>query len=173
MNRLMRNLAMVALAALVLIIPSFASAASAKKSQDPGQLVRQIMGLAYENQQSLNSVPFGIGDSLNDVENSWGPSEDKGTVASNYFSRHIRFIYDNSTPAEKITSIEDEDPRLAGVSLSHVKKQMGQPYKVVEQEGNYYAIYRFDNGYEVEFVFESIYADRDPEAFMYIVRPIK
>ncbi|MGE7646526.1 hypothetical protein ACQKM1_01825 [Peribacillus frigoritolerans] len=52
------------------------------------------MGLAYESQQSISSGAFSVGDSLKKVEKAWGEPEDLSTVAANYWSRNVRFLYD-------------------------------------------------------------------------------
>ena len=104
----------------------------------PDMLVRQIMGLAYESQQTISSVPFAVGDSLKKAIKKWGPPEDMSTVAANYWSRNVRFIYDGSTGRKTIVAIEDFDPKIQTIHLSDVKGLIGNPDSEKEQEGNYY-----------------------------------
>lgn len=127
------------------------------------------MGLAYESQQSINSVPFSVGDSLIDVINEWGEPEDLSTVAANYWSRNVRFLYDGSTYSKKITAIEDFDPKLQSIHLSVVKDLLGTPISEKEQEGNYYVTYSDNENFIVTFVFESAFVYPDPTLQMYIV----
>ncbi|SEN39887.1 protein of unknown function [Lihuaxuella thermophila] len=151
-------------------VPAFASATPASSQSTPDLLVRQIMGLAYESQQSINSVPFSVGDSLRKVVKEWGQPEDLSTVAANYWSRHVRFLYDGSTGRKTITAIEDFDPQLQTIHLSDVKGLLGNPVSEKEQEGNYYVTYTDNENYTVIFVFESAWINPDPALSMYIVQ---
>lgn len=165
-----RSFTISALALLLFSMPAIASATPATSQSTPDLLVRQIMGLAYESQQSINSVPFSIGDSLNDVIAAWGQPEDLSTVAANYWSRHVRFIYDGSTERNTITSIEDFDPQLQTIHLSDVKGLLGNPVSEKEQEGMYYVTYTDNENYTVIFVFESAWINPNPSLNMYIVQ---
>ncbi|MDN4076081.1 DUF4309 domain-containing protein [Fictibacillus terranigra] len=149
---------------------AFASAAAPESSQSkPDLLIRKIMGLAYESQQSINSGPFSVGDSLKKVKKAWGPPEDLSTVAANYWSRNVRFLYDDSTGRQTITAIEDFDPQLQTIHLSDLKGLIGEPVSEVEQEGNYYVTYTGYAKYKVVFVFDSAWINPDPILTMYTV----
>lgn len=158
------------LAVSLLALPTVASAAPQQK-EDPSLLIRQIMGLAYEDRQTLNSRPYGLDDSLVSVEQDWGSPDDKGTNAANYFNRHVRFIYDNSTPAQIITSIEDWDPRLSTITLNLLKRTIGKPIEEKEQEGNYYVTYSDHDRYKVIFVFQSKFLNKNPKLELYQLSP--
>ena len=168
MQRMVRSFLMLTLSLLVL--PGMASAAP-QKTGDPSLLIKEIMGLAYEQQQTLNSRPYGLGDSLTAVEKDWGPADDKGTVAANYFQRHVRFIYDGSTTAQTITAIDDWDPRLPSITLNQLKQTIGQPLEEREQEGNYYVTYSDHKRYKVIFVFESKTNHPNPKLQLYQLEP--
>lgn len=133
-------------------------------------LIRQIMDLAYGSQQSINSVPFTVGDSLEKVIKEWGPPEDLGTAAANYWSRHVHFLYDGSTGRKTITEINDFDPQLRTIHLSDVKGLFGNPVSEKEQEGMYYVTYTDNKNYTVIFVFESARINPDPTLNLYIVQ---
>lgn len=148
---------------------AFASSASISSQSTPDLLIRQIMGLAYESQQSINSKPFSVGDSLKKVEKDWGTPEDLSTVAANYWSRNVRFLYDGSTGRKTITAIEDFDPQLQTIHLSKVKGLIGEPVSEEEQEGMYYVTYTDYVNYKVVFVFESAWINPDPKLNMYTV----
>lgn len=147
----------------------FASSASISSQSTPDLLIRQIMGLAYESQQSINSKPFSVGDSLKKVEKEWGTPEDLSTVAANYWSRNVRFLYDGSTGRKTIIAIEDFDPQLQTIHLSKVKGLIGEPVSEEEQEGMYYVTYTDYVNYKVVFVFESAWINPDPKLNMYTV----
>ncbi|MFU2014294.1 DUF4309 domain-containing protein [Peribacillus butanolivorans] len=146
---------------------AFASAASESSKSTPDLLIREIMGLAYESQQSINSKPFSVGDSLKKVEKAWGPPEDLSTVAANYWSRNVRFLYDGSTGRKTITGIDDFDPQLQTIHLSELKGLIGKPVSEEEQEGMYYVTYTDNKNYKVVFVFESAWINPDPKLYMY------
>lgn len=171
MNRTKLFFRVLAISALLLSfsVPAFASEPPTSSEPAPDILVRQIMGLAYESQQSINSVPFAVGDSLKKVIKKWGPPEDMSTVAANYWSRNVRFIYDGSTGRKTIVAIEDFDPRLQTIHLADVKGLIGNPVSEKEQEGNYYVTYSDEENYTVTFVFESAFTNPNPSLTMYIV----
>lgn len=148
---------------------AFASSASISSQSMPELLIRQIMGLAYESQHSINSKPFSVGDSLKKVEKDWGTPEDLSTVAANYWSRNVRFLYDGSTGRKTITAIEDFDPQLQTIHLSKLKGLIGEPVSEEEQEGMYYVTYTDYVNYKVVFVFESAWINPDPRLNMYTV----
>lgn len=148
---------------------AFASSASISSQSTPDLLIRQIMGLAYESQQSINSKPFSVGDSLKKVEKDWQTPEDLSTVAANYWSRNVRFLYDGSTGRKTITAIEDFDPQLQTIHLSKLKGLIGEPVSEEEQEGMYYVTYTDYVNYKVVFVFESAWINPDPRLNMYTV----
>ncbi|MFD6440079.1 DUF4309 domain-containing protein [Peribacillus sp. NPDC060186] len=148
---------------------AFASAASESTQSTPDQLIRKIMGLAYESQQSINSKPFSVGDSLKKVEKSWGPPEDLSTVAANYWTHNVRFLYDDSTGRKTITAIDDFDPQLQTIHLSELKGLIGEPVSAEEQEGMYYVTYTDKENYKVVFVFESAWINPDPKLYMYTI----
>ncbi len=156
------------LAFLALAAPAFASELSTSDPA-PDILVRQIMGLAYESQQTISSVPFAVGDSLKKVIKKWGPPEDMSTVAANYWSRHVRFIYDGSTGRKTIVAIEDFDPKIQTIHLSDVKGLIGNPDSEKEQEGNYYVTYSDKENFTVTFVFQSAFSNPNPSLEMYIL----
>jgi hypothetical protein len=170
MHRFARYFMIWMLAVSLLVLPDMASAAPQKK-EDPSLLIKEIMGLAYEDRQTLNSRPYGLDDSLTTVENDWGPPDDKGTVAANYYSRHVRFIYDGSTPAQTITAIDDWDPRLPTITLRLLKRTIGTPISEREQEGNYYVTYSDHDRYKVIFVFESKMNNPNPKLLLYQLYP--
>ena len=169
MVRLIRNLTLFVLALLVVSLPSFVVAAPKTAQQDPELLVRKIMGLAYESNQSVNSVPFAVGNSLKKVKKAWGPADDLSTATANYYSHNVRFLYDNSTKRKKITGIDDFDPQVQTIHLADVTGLLGQPTKAVEQEGSYYVTYSYNKKHEVVFIFESITSSSNPTLFMYMV----
>jgi hypothetical protein len=148
---------------------SFASGASGSSQSTSDLLIRQIMGLAYESQQSINSIPFSVGDSLKKVEKDWGSPEDLSTVAANYWSHNVRFLYDDSTGRKTITAIDDFDPQLQTIHLSELKGLIGEPVSEEEQEGMYYVTYTDYENYKVVFVFESAWINPDPRLYMYTV----
>ncbi|MGE7766607.1 DUF4309 domain-containing protein [Peribacillus sp. NPDC096540] len=98
-------------------------------------MILQIMGLAYESKKTINSGPFSADDSLKKVEKPWGPPEDLSTVSANYWSRNVRFLYDDSTGRKTITAIDDLDPQLQTIHLSELKGLIGEPVSAEEQEG--------------------------------------
>ncbi|WHY70548.1 DUF4309 domain-containing protein [Fictibacillus enclensis] len=149
--------------------PAFTSAAAASQQSTPDILIREIMGLAYESQQSINSVPFSVGDSLKKVKKSWGPPEDLSTAAANYWSHNVRFLYDNSTGRKTITAIEDFDPQLQTIHLSELKTLIGEPVSEQENEGMHYVTYTDYENYKVVFVFESSWINTDPLLYLYTV----
>ncbi|MGE7185307.1 hypothetical protein ACQKKK_15250 [Peribacillus sp. NPDC006672] len=55
------------------------------------------------------------------AEKSWGPLEDLSTVAANYWSRNVRFLYDDSTGRKTITAFDDLAPQLQTIHLSELK----------------------------------------------------
>ena len=57
------------------------------------------------------------------------------TVAANYWSRNVRFIYDGSTKRKTNVAIEDFDPRLKAVHLSDVKDLIGNPDRKRNRKG--------------------------------------
>ncbi|WP_285767281.1 DUF4309 domain-containing protein [Peribacillus sp. SI8-4] len=144
-------------------------AASAKSSSD--RLIGKIMRVASESQQSINSRPFSVGDSLKKVEKSWGEPEDLSTVAANYWSHHVRFLYDESTPRKTITAIDEFSPQLQTIHLLQVKNLLGEPASAKEQEGMYYVTYTDNESYKIVFVFESAWNNPDPALSMYTVGP--
>ncbi|MFF2856928.1 DUF4309 domain-containing protein [Peribacillus sp. NPDC058002] len=148
---------------------AFASSSSLSSQSTPDLLIRQIMGLAYESQQTINSGPFSVGDSLKKVEKAWGAPEDLSTVAANYWSHNIRFLYDGSTGRKTITAIDDFDQQLQTIHLSMLKGLIGEPVSEVEQEGMYYVTYTDYANYKVVFVFESAWIKPDPRLSMYSV----
>ncbi|MFS8612938.1 MAG: DUF4309 domain-containing protein [Planifilum fulgidum] len=168
MKRWIQGLAISMLTLLALAAPAFASEPPTSDLA-PDILVRQIMGLAFESQQSINSVPFAAGDSLKKVIKKWGPPEDISTVAANYWSRNVRFIYDGSTGRKTIVAIEDFGPQLKTIHLSDVKGLIGNPDSEKEQEGNYYVTYSDGENYTVTFVFESAFDNSNPSLTMYIL----
>jgi hypothetical protein len=169
MKRWIQGVAISLLTFLSFSVPALASNPPTPAPPTPDLLVRQIMGLAYESQQSINSVPFAVGDSLNKVIKKWGPPEDMSTVAANYWSRNVCFIYDGSTKRKTIVAIEDFDPRLKAVHLSDVKDLIGNPDREKEQEGNYYVTYSDEENYTVTLVFESAFDNPNPSLTMYIL----
>jgi hypothetical protein len=168
MKRLVQGLVISMLALLAFSVPAFASEPPTSEPA-PDILVRQIMGLAYESQQTINSVPFAVGDSLKKVIKKWGPPEDMSTVAANYWSRNIRFIYDGSTGRKTIVAIEDFDPKLQSIHLSDVKGLIGNPDSEQELEGNYFVTYSDGENYTVTFVFQSAFSNPNPSLEMYIL----
>ena len=156
------------LAFLALAAPAFASELPTSDPA-PDILVRQIMGLAYESQQTISSVPFAVGDSLKKGDLGAGPPEDMSTVAANYWSRHVRFIYDGSTGRKTIVAIEDFDPKIQTIHLSDVKGLIGNPDSEKEQEGNYYVTYSDKENFTVTFVFQSAFSNPNPSLEMYIL----
>jgi hypothetical protein len=171
-NRLLRYVAVLTLLLAVLSVPMFASAAPKDKfDPEADLLIKRIMGLAFEANQSLNSVPYGIGDSLLDVEADWGPSDDKSTVVSNYYDRYLRLHYDETTPEQTITAIEDYDPQLPIIKLQQLKATIGQPLSEREVEGSYEVIYSANDAYNVLFVFESSFTNKNPQLQTYFVMP--
>lgn len=169
MKRWIQGVAISLLTFLSFSVPALASNPPTPAPPTPDLLVRQIMGLAYESQQSINSVPFAVGDSLNKAIKKWGPPEDMSTVAANYWSRNVCFIYDGSTKRKTIVAIEDFDPRLKAVHLSDVKDLIGNPDSEKEQEGNYYVTYSDEENYTVTLVFESAFDNPNPSLTMYIL----
>lgn len=172
MPRFARYFMTILFVASLLVLPTMATAAPQQK-EDPSLLVKQIMGLAYEDRQTLNSQPYGIDDSLLAVEKNWGPPDDKGTVAANYYSRHLRFLFDNSSPTQPITAIDDWDPRLSSIRLNTLKQTIGTPISEREQEGNYYVTYSDFNHYKIIFVFQSRMNNPNPTLELYQLYPGK
>ncbi|SHF40518.1 protein of unknown function [Seinonella peptonophila] len=154
MHHHVRNIMLWVFSLSVLLFPNFTDAAPVKKGNSD-LLIKQIMGLAYEENQTLNSRPYGLGDSLTAVENDWGPADNKGTVAANYYDHYVRFLYDGSTPQQTITAIDDWNPQLPTITLSQLKKTIGTPVDEREQEGNYYVTYSDHDRYKVIFMFET------------------
>ncbi|MCM3653456.1 DUF4309 domain-containing protein [Metabacillus litoralis] len=169
MNRLIPSFTALTLAFLMFSGATFASAASESSPSSPDLLIRQIMGLAYESQQTINSGSFSVGDSLKKVKKAWGPPEDLSTVAANYWSRNVRFLYDDSTGRKGITAIDDFDPQLSTIHLSKLKGLIGEPVSEEEQEGMYYVTYTDYANYKVVFVFESAWTNPDPRLYLYTV----
>lgn len=67
-NRFIRSVTFLMLAFLMFGgQPAFASSSLTSQST-PDLLIRQILGLAYESQQTINSGQFSVGDSLKKVE---------------------------------------------------------------------------------------------------------
>lgn len=170
-NRFIRSVTFLMLAFLMFSVQAaYASTDSISTQSTPDLLIRQIMGLAYESQQSISSGPFSVGDSLKIAEKAWGEPEDLSTVAANYWSRNVRFLYDGSTGRKTITAIDDFDPQLQTIHLSMLKELIGEPVSEVEQEGNYYVTYTDYVNYKVVFVFESAWIDPIPRLNMYTVQ---
>lgn len=169
MRRLVQVLTISVFFLFVFGVTAFAAKPPETSRETPDLLVRRIMGLAYESQQTINSAPFAVGDSLKRVIKEWGKPDDMSTVAANYWSRHVRFIYDRCTPEKTIVAIEDFDPQLKTVRLSDVKDLIGQPVSEKEQEGNYYVTYSDQKNYIVTFVFESAFNNPNPNLTMYIL----
>lgn len=170
MKRFAKQFNLLLLASFILCFPTLVSAATTSNESDPGLLIRKIMGLAYESNQTINSVPFAIGDSLKKVKKAWGPPEDESTVVSNYFSRYVSFHY-NSKGKKPITAIRDYDPELQIIHLSDLKGLIGQPLSEVEQEGSYYVTYSANDDHKIIFEFGSIYGNPDPILYQYILEP--
>ncbi|WP_028775867.1 DUF4309 domain-containing protein [Shimazuella kribbensis] len=123
--------------------------------------------------KTLNSQQFAVGSSLNDVEDAWGPAEDLSTVAANYWTRNIRFLYDGNTPKRTITAIDDFDPQLQTIRLKQVKQKFGKPISAVEQEGNYYVTYKANNNHHITFVFQSKFTNNNPTLEMYTISSVQ
>ncbi|SIR77547.1 protein of unknown function [Peribacillus simplex] len=168
-NRFIRSVTFLMLAFLIFSGQAAFASSSLTSQSTPDLLIRQIMGLAYESQQTINSGPFSVGDSLKKVEKAWGAPEDLSTVAANYWSHNIRFLYDGSTGRKTITAIDDFDPQLQTIHLSMLKGLVGEPVSEVEQEGMYYVTYIDYANYKVVFVFESAWINPDPRLNMYTV----
>lgn len=170
MKPLFRHLTVLIIALTVAMIPVVASAAP-QNTESP-DLVHQIMVAAAKN-QTLNSVPFTIGDSLkNDVEKSWGKSDDKSTVVANYYHRHVSFFYDHSTNQETITGIHDYEPALSNITLNELKKQINKdPIQEREVEGNYEVTYHANRTHKIIFIFESKFVYKNPKLLSYLVDP--
>ncbi|BAB05810.1 DUF4309 domain-containing protein [Halalkalibacterium halodurans] len=171
-SRVIKSFVIFTFALLMASGSAFASDASKSEEANVDQLIQQIMGLASESQQTISSVPFAVGDSLKKVEKSWGPADDLSTVAANYWSRHIRFLYDGSMGRKPITAIDDFDPKLQTIHLSDVKRLVGEPVSEVEQEGMYYVTYTDYENYKIVFNFESAWMNPDPILHMYTVEKI-
>lgn len=146
-------------------------AASETARSAPDRLIGKIMRVASESQQSINSRPFSVGDSLKKAEKSWGKPEDLSTVAANYWSHHVRFLYDGSTSRKTITAIDDFSPQLQTIHLVEVKNLLGEPDRAKEQEGMYYVTYTDNENYKIIFVFESAWNNPNPILNMYTVEP--
>ncbi|KKI90414.1 hypothetical protein WQ54_20880 [Bacillus sp. SA1-12] len=170
-NLLIRGFSILTLVFLLFSGAAFATAAT-ESSETPDLLIRKIMGLAYETQQTISSGPFSVGDSLKKVEKEWGSPEDLSTVAANYWSKNIRFLYDNSTGRKTITGIDDFDPQLKTIHLFDVKELLGEPVSEVEQEGNYYVTYSDNETYKLTFVFESAWINPNPTLSLYTLESV-
>ncbi|WP_221567824.1 DUF4309 domain-containing protein [Alkalihalobacillus sp. TS-13] len=138
MELVRRGFTILTVAFLMLLGATLGSAASEAQQSSPDLLIRQIMGLAYESRQTINSVPFSVGDSLKKVEKAWGEPDELSTAAATYFDHHVLFLYDNSTGRKTITAIEDFDPALDTIHLSELKEVIGEPESEEEKEGMYY-----------------------------------
>jgi hypothetical protein len=160
----LRKWSFIWLFAFVLIFASTPIIAEAKSSNALLNSIQQRL----QQGKTLNSEDFAVGSSLNDVEAAWGPAEDLSTVAANYWSRHIRFFYDENTTNRTITGIDDFDSRLQGIKLKQVLQKFGEPVSAVEQEGNYYVTYNV-NSYAVTFVFQSKFTNNNPTLELYNV----
>jgi hypothetical protein len=160
----LRKWSFVWLFAFVLIFASTPIIAEAKSSNALLNSIQQQL----QQGKTLNSEDFSVGSSLNDVEAAWGSAEDLSTVAANYWSRHIRFFYDENTTNRTITGIDDFDSRLQGIKLKQVLQKFGEPVSAVEQEGNYYVTYNI-NSYAVTFVFQSKFINNNPTLELYNV----
>ncbi|WP_299089911.1 DUF4309 domain-containing protein [uncultured Metabacillus sp.] len=172
-NLLIRGFSILTLVFLLFSGAAFASAASEPSETSPDLLIRKIMGLAYESQQTISSGSFSVGDSLKKVEKEWGPAEDLSTVAANYWSKNIRFLYDGSTGRKTITAIDDFDPQLTTIHLADVKELLGEPVSEKEQEGMYYVTYSDNENYKVTFVFESAWVNPNPKLSLYTLESVE
>lgn len=168
MNRFLRHLMLWSLALSVISLPSIVSATPQSSNQGAEQLIQEIVDLAHEN-QTLNSVPYGIGDTLADVEQDWGPADDKSTVFSNYWGRHVSFGYDPATPNETITRIDDFDPTLSTITLQKLKATIGEPLYAREVEGAYEVTYSANANNKIIFIFESAFQNPNPHMQMYLI----
>src|SRR6476660_9136126 len=81
----------------------FASVPVFTEAKESSASVLHTIKQRSEKAKTLNSGKFSVGSSLNDVEGAWGPAEDLSTVAANYWSRNIRFFYDENTSNKVIT----------------------------------------------------------------------
>ncbi|MGP4081497.1 DUF4309 domain-containing protein [Pseudalkalibacillus sp. R45] len=169
MKLVRRSFTVLTITFLLLMGTALGTAASGSPQSSPDLLIRQIMGLAYESQQTINSVPFGVGDSLRKVKKAWGEPDELSSAAAIYWDHHILFLYDNSTGRKTITAIEDFDPTLETIHLSELKNLIGEPESEEEKEGMYYVTYTDHENYEIEFVFESAWVDPNPKLNRYIV----
>ncbi|MFC7443247.1 DUF4309 domain-containing protein [Laceyella putida] len=174
MKRWLRGLTFALILGAILASFGFPSLTGAETSRDKinaHALLDQIMDLASET-RTLNSGPFGVGSRLDDVKAAWGAPEDDSGVAANFWSRHIRFIYDHDFPGDPITWVEDFDPDLQQISLKQLRKELGKPLKKVEDEGQLYVTYLANEHHEITFVLNASIHNGKSVVYLYYIKSI-
>lgn len=140
------------------IISGFATTTASKDpSEENSQIfIEKIQSFAVEQLATINSQPYGVGDSLMDVEADWGPADDKGIIAANYWGRFVRILYDHSTPQQTITALEDVDPKLSEITYGELIQSIGKPTTPPrEVKGTYEVVYTDHKTYKIIYSFES------------------
>lgn len=140
------------------ILSGFASTTSPQDSDSTASklFIKKIQRFGKEQLATINSQPYGVGDSLVDVEADWGLADDKGIFAASYWGRFVRILYDHSTPHQTITAMEDIDPKLSEITYGELIQTIGKPSQPPrEVEGTYEVMYTDHKSYKIIYSFES------------------
>jgi hypothetical protein len=146
----------------------FASAPSFAVAQSNSALLTEIKQLSKQG-KTVNSESFRVGSSLKQVVKKWGEPEDLSTVAANYWSKNIRFLYDGEKAKQPIYQIDDFDPSLQSITYYDAVNVFGTPLIEKEQEGNYYVTYAANKRTTITFVFQSRFTNDNPTLELYYV----